>query len=46
MRINSQERYDCFLHSGFQVITRDEHRSVDETLNLVEQVFGLSSRKA
>ena len=46
MRINSQERYDCFLQSGFQVITRDEHRSVDETLNLVEQVFGLSSRKA
>ena len=46
MRINSQERYDCFLHSGFQVITRDEHRSADETLKLVEQVFGLSSQKA
>ena len=46
MRINSQERYDCFQHSGFQVITRDEYRSVDETLKLVEQVFGLSSRKA
>ena len=46
MRINSQERYDCFLHSGFQVIIRDEHRSVDETLKLVEQVFELSSQEA
>ena len=46
MRINSQERYDCFLHSGFQVIIRDEHRSVDETLKMVEQVFELSSQEA
>lgn len=46
MRINSQGRYDCFAHAGFHVITRDEHRSVDETLKLVEQAFGLSSRKA
>ena len=46
MRINSQGRYDCFAHAVFHVITRDEHRSVDETLKLVEQAFGLSSRKA
>ena len=46
MRINSQERYDCFAHAGFHVLTRDEHRSVDETLKLVEQVFGLSSQEA
>lgn len=41
MRINSQERYERFLHAGFQVISRDEHRSAEETLTLVEQVFGL-----
>ena len=41
MRINSQEKYDYFLHSGFQVILRDENRSVAQTLDLVEKVFGL-----
>ena len=41
LRINSQERYDRFLHSGFPVILRDEGRSVEETLRLAEQVFGL-----
>ncbi len=45
-RINSPERYDHFLHSGFEVLVRDEHRSVEQTLELAEQVFGLSSRKA
>ena len=46
MRINSKERYDRFLHAGFQVIARDERRSVEETLKLVEQVFRLSSQEA
>ena len=41
MRINSSERYDRFLHSGFSVITRDEQRSAEQTLKLVEQAFGL-----
>ena len=41
-RINSQERYDRFLNSGFPVIIRDDGRSVSQTLSLVEQVFGLS----
>ena len=41
MRINSQERYDRLLHSGFRVIKRDEKRSIEETLALVEEVFGL-----
>ena len=41
MRINSQEKYDHFLHSGFQVILRDDNRSVAQTLDLVEKVFGL-----
>lgn len=40
-RINSRERYDCFLHSGFPVILRDENRSIEKTLSLVEKAFGL-----
>ena len=40
-RINSRERYERFLHSGFPVILRDESRSVEETLALVERAFGL-----
>ena len=44
MRINSRERYDRFLHSGFSVITRDEQRSAEQTLKLVEQAFGLRNR--
>ena len=41
MRINSQERYDCLLNSGFQVILRDESRSIEQTLAIVEKAFGL-----
>lgn len=41
-RVNSREVYDAFLHSGFPVITRDEKRSIEETLALVERVFSLS----
>lgn len=41
MRINSKERYDRFLNSGFQVILRDEERSIEQTLALVERAFGL-----
>lgn len=41
MRINSQERYDRFLRAGFPVLLRDENRSIEETLALVEQTFGL-----
>ena len=40
-RINSPERYDRFLHSGFPVIIRDENRSIGQTLALVEKAFGL-----
>lgn len=40
-RINSPDEYDRFLHSGFPVILRDENRSVEETLALAEQAFGL-----
>lgn len=41
-RINSQENYAMFLHSGFPVILRDENRSPDETLALVEKAFHLA----
>ena len=40
--INSKEKYDCYLNSVFKVILRDENRSVEETLILVEETFGLS----
>lgn len=40
-RINSIERYNEFLNSGFNVILRDETRSIEETLNLVEKMFKL-----
>lgn len=42
-RINSRERYDRFLHSGFQVLLREESRTVAQTLALVERAFGLVS---
>jgi len=41
-RINSKERYERFINSGFNVIIRDEDRSIDETLAFVEAAFGLS----
>ena len=41
MRINSRDKYDRYLHSGFQVILRDEARSVEQTFRLVEKAFGL-----
>lgn len=40
-RASSRAVYDSFLHSGFQVIVRDEHRSIEDTLALVERAFGL-----
>ena len=41
-RINSQKRYDDFYHSGFNVIVRDESRTIEETMKLVEEGFGLA----
>lgn len=40
-RINTPAVYDEFLHSGFRVILRDDSRSIEETLALVEREFGL-----
>lgn len=45
-RINSPAAYDAFLHSGFQVLLRDENRSIEDTLALVEKAFGLASSRA
>ncbi|MBP5168987.1 MAG: hypothetical protein ILP14_07275 [Oscillospiraceae bacterium] len=39
--INSQESYDALLKSGFNVILRDDSRSIDQTRALVERYFGL-----
>ena len=41
-RINSHDRYMMFQKSGFNVITRDENRSIDETFALAESMFGLN----
>lgn len=40
-RINSPENYNAFLNSGFNVITRDDSRSIEETMALAETAFGL-----
>lgn len=40
-RVNSRGIYDSFLHSGFRVIVRDESRTIEDTLALVEREFGL-----
>ena len=41
-RVNSQERYNNFLNSGFKVIKRDENRSIQETLMFAEAELGLN----
>ena len=40
-RINSRENYDAFLNCGFQVILRDENRSIEETAALAEKMLKL-----
>lgn len=41
-RINSKENYDAFLHCGFQVLLRDENRSIEETVALAEKALNLA----
>ena len=41
-RVCSRESYDELLHSGFQVIFRNEDRSQEETVLLAERIFGIS----
>ena len=40
-RVNSIEIYDHFMNSGFNVITRNEKRTIEETFSLVEKAFKL-----
>ena len=40
-RINSKENYNYFLNCGFNVIIKDNNRSINETLKLVEEKFKL-----
>lgn len=41
MKINSPENYQAFLNAGFPVVLRDEKRTVEETLAIVEGYFYL-----
>jgi len=45
MLINSPENYDRLLHCGFPVLLRDESRTVEQTLALVEKIFALEKEK-
>ena len=40
-KINSQEEYDKFVDSGFFVFKRDNTKTLDETLEILEDHFGL-----
>lgn len=40
-RVNSNEQYAHFMNSGFNVITRDDKRTIEETFSLVEKAFKL-----
>lgn len=42
--INSQEKYDMYLNSGFRVILRDENRTVEQTVQLAENLLGLNTK--
>ena len=43
--ICSQESYDELLNSGFNVMFRDENRSIEQTLALVEEALGLGTKE-
>ena len=40
-RINSPENYNAFLNAGFPVILQDENRTIEETLTMAADIFGL-----
>jgi len=40
-RINTPAVYDAFLHSGFQVLLRDENRTPEDTVALAEKMLKL-----
>lgn len=39
--INSQEKYDAFANSGFFTVVRDDARTPEETMAILEKHFGL-----
>lgn len=39
MRVNSKQAYDKFLYSGFKVLLRDDNRTVEDTLEIVESML-------
>ncbi len=41
IKINSRESYEEFLRSGFKVIERDDSRSVEETMSIIEDMLKL-----
>ena len=41
LRINSEERYQRYLNSGFPVLLRDDNRSLEETLAIVSKLLKL-----
>ena len=43
-RINSIENYNNFFNSGFNVILRDDNRTIEETLTIVENKFKLKKK--
>ena len=40
-KVNSKEHYDEFVNSGFYVFKRDDTKTLDETLEIIENHFGL-----
>jgi len=40
-RINSVNHYNTFLHSGFQVVIRNDRRTIEETMAMIEKALGL-----
>lgn len=43
-KINSREKYNMYLNSGFKVILRDENRTQQETVALAEKLLGLDNQ--
>ena len=42
MRVNSEKVYNRFLYSGFKVLLRDDSRTIEETLGIIEEMMRLS----
>lgn len=40
-RINSEEDYNQYLHSGFNVLKKDKNRTIEETVEVVSKLFKL-----